>query len=77
MLGQTRQWMDVTAWVALVIGLMLFLMETHSTGEALEVLTLKVLPNAISVTGVALAVAAIVALVVLHLGDLRRMLKHR
>lgn len=77
MLDPTKSWLHVVAWLSLVVGLLVFLMDTRSTGEAPEAFKLMVSTDFASIAGAALAVVAATVLVVLHLEDFRRMLNHR
>jgi hypothetical protein len=77
MLEQTRTGFQVAAWVSFVVGLLVFLIETRSTGAAPETFKLTVSLNIVSIGGASLALIAAIALVVLYFGDLKRMLIHR
>lgn len=77
MLDPTKSWLHVVAWMSLVVGLLVFLMDTRSTGEAPEAFKLMVSTDFFSIAGAALAVVAACVLVVLHLADFKRILKHR
>jgi len=68
---------EAIAWILLAVGVLLFLNATHSTGEALERLSLIFSSSAVSVLGAVLALFGIVALFFLHVGDIKRRFKHR
>jgi hypothetical protein len=72
-----RTWLQIAAAMCFVFGLMLFLKETRSTGEALEVFKLIVSLSTISIVGIALAVVAAAMLIVLYVGGRKETLKHR
>jgi threonine/homoserine efflux transporter RhtA len=65
------------AWLALAVGMMLLLNEAHSSGEALETFKLVFSSNAGTLFGATIVFIAAAALVALHLGDIKRILKHR
>ena len=73
----TKTGLGGTLVLCFVIGLMLFLLETRHTGEALERFNLIVLWNTISIVGTVLGVAALVALVVLYFPELKKNLKRK
>ncbi|MEK9137411.1 MAG: hypothetical protein AAB393_09845 [Bacteroidota bacterium] len=60
---------EVASWLSLALGMMLFLNETRSTGEALERFRLIVHLNALSVIGGATALAGVAVLLVLFLAS--------
>ena len=63
--------------VVFVLGLLLFLVETRSTGQSVENLTVVLSPGAPSIIGAAMAVFAVAELVVLHfLGRRKTTTKH-
>lgn len=66
----------VAAFAFFVLGLMLFLFETRSTGEAPETFKLIVSSNPLAVVGAALAALAIAGLVILYFWERRRHLEH-
>ena len=74
MVHSRRVWLQVAIWVCLTIGLLLYLNETHSAGEAIE--RFKLILTA-SLVGAALVVAGAIALIVLQLLERRKNLKHR
>ena len=71
-----RSGLQIAAWVCLVVGLMLFLIETRSTGEALENFKLIVSASAVSIVGASVAVLAAAALAALYFLGQKRNLKH-
>lgn len=73
----TKTGFGVTFFMCFVIGLILFLLETRHTGEALERFNLIVLWSTISIVGIILGVAALAALVVLYFPELKKTLKHK
>ncbi len=66
----------VAAFVLFILGLMLFLFETRSTGEALERFKLIVSGNPLAIVGAAIAMLAMATLVVLYLWERKRHLEH-
>lgn len=70
----TKDILGVTYGICFIIGLLLFLSETHSTGEALQRFNLIVFWSIISITGIALIVGALIALVVLYFPELKKIL---
>ena len=66
----------VVAFVCFVLGLMLFLVETRSTGEALETFKLTVSSNPLAIVGAAIAALAVAVLVALYLWERKRHLGH-
>ncbi|HLG32525.1 MAG TPA: hypothetical protein VI362_05765 [Ignavibacteriaceae bacterium] len=73
----TKNGLGVTFGMCFVIGLILFLTETRTTGEALERFNLAVLSSTISTVGIILGVAALVGLVVLYFPELKKTLKYK
>lgn len=73
----TRTVLQVTAGVCFVLGLLLFLNETRSTGVAPETFKLTVSTSAASIVGGAVAVLAAVAMVVLYFSGRKKILRHR
>jgi ABC-type xylose transport system permease subunit len=73
----TRTVLQVTVGVCFLLGLLLFLNETRSTGEAPETFKLIVSTSAASIVGGAVAVLALVAMLVLYFLERKRTLKHR
>jgi ABC-type antimicrobial peptide transport system permease subunit len=71
----TKDSLGVTLGICFVIGLLLFLTETRSTGEALQRFNLKLIWSAISIVGITLWVGSIIALIVLYFPDLKKILK--
>jgi hypothetical protein len=67
----------VVAWLALAVGMMLLLNEAHSSGEALETFKLVFSSNAGTLFGATIVFLATAALVAVHFGDIKRILKHR
>jgi len=67
----------VVAWLALAVGMMLLLNEAHSSGEALETFKLVFSSNAGTLFGATIVFLAAAALVAVHFGDIKRILKHR
>ena len=68
--------LQVVGSVVFVLGLLLFLIETRSTGESLETFKLILSPNALSIVGAAVAVLALAELVFLHFWERHRTTKH-
>jgi ABC-type xylose transport system permease subunit len=66
----------VAAFACFVLGLMLFLFETRSTGEAPQTFKLMVSSNPLAIVGAAVAAIAVTALVVLYLWERKRHLEH-
>jgi len=64
------------AFVCFVLGLMLFLFETRSTGEALERFKLIVSGDPLAIVGAAIATVAFATLTVLFLWERKRHLEH-
>ncbi len=77
MLEQRRTGFQVAAWMSFVVGLLFFLFETRSTGEAPETFKLAVPLNMVSIGGATLAIVAAIVLMILYFGDIKRMLIHR
>ncbi len=73
----TRTVLQVAAGVCFVLGLLLFLNETRSTGVAPETFKLIVSTSAASIVGGAVAVLAAAAMVLLYFLERKRTLKHR
>ena len=71
-----RDGLRVTAFVCLALGVMLFLLEARSTGEAPETFKLLLSSNPLAIVGAALAILAVAALVALSLWEQKRHLKH-
>ncbi|MEK7250759.1 MAG: hypothetical protein AAB209_10100 [Bacteroidota bacterium] len=65
----------VVAFVCFVLGLMLFLFETRSTGEAPQTFKLIVSSNPLAIVGAAIAALAVATLVVLYLWERKRLLE--
>lgn len=70
----TRIWLQVTAVVCFVVGLMLFLNETRSTGEAPQTFKLIISTSTLSIIGVALVLVGAAAFGVLYLVGRKRAL---
>ena len=68
--------LQVTASIGFVIGLIAFLIDTRSTGEALETFRLSVLSGVVPIAGAAIALLAVVFIVVLFVWEHRRVPKH-
>ena len=66
----------VAAFAFFVLGLMLFLFETRSTGEAPERFRLIVSSNPLAIVGAAIAALAVAALIALYLWERKRHLEH-
>ena len=66
----------VAASIGLVLGLMMFLIETRSTGEAPETFKVFVSSGPVAIVGAAIVVLAAAALVVLYLGERKRVPRH-
>lgn len=77
MSDSTRTGLQIAVGVCFVLGLMLFLNETRSTGEAPETFKLIVSTSAASIVGGAVAVLAAIAMVVLYFLERKKNLKHR
>jgi FtsH-binding integral membrane protein len=73
----TKTGLGGTFVMCFVIGLILFLLETRHTGEALERFNLVVLWSTISIVGIVLGVVALAALVVLYFPELKKTLKRK
>jgi hypothetical protein len=67
----------VAAGLAFAIGMMMLLNEAHSSGEALETFKLVFSSNAVTFFGAIIVFLAAAALVALHAGDIKKILKHR
>ncbi len=72
-----RTIVQAVAGLALAVGLMILLNEAHSSGEALETFKLVFSSNAGTLLGATMVFLAAVALIALHFGDIKRILKHR
>jgi hypothetical protein len=72
-----RTIVQAVAWLAFAVGIMMLLNEVHSSGEALETLKLAFSSNAVTLWGAIMVFLAAVALVALHVGDIKKTLKHR
>jgi hypothetical protein len=68
---------QAVAGLALAVGLMMLLNEAHSSGEALETFKLVFSSNAVTFFGAIMVFLATAALVALHVGDIKKILKHR
>ena len=66
----------VAAFACFILGLMLFLFETRSTGEAPQTFKLIVSSNPLAFIGAAIAVLAVAALVSLYLWERKRHIEH-
>ncbi len=66
----------VVAFVCFVLGLMLFLFQTQSTGEAPQTFKLIVSGNPLAIVGAAVAAIAATVLVALYLWERKRHLEH-
>jgi len=66
----------MTAVSLFILGVMLFLFGTRSTGEALERFKLFVWSDLAAIAGAAFSVLAVVALIGLFLWERRRHLEH-
>jgi O-antigen ligase len=73
----TKDCLGVTFGMCFVIGLIIFLTETRSTGEALQRLNVIVLWSTVSIVGIILGVVALVALVILYFPELKKTLKRK
>ena len=71
----TKTGLGGTFVVCFVIGLMLFLLETRSTGEAVERFNLFIIWSTVSVMGIILAGISLAMLVVLYFSELKKKLK--
>ena len=71
-----RNGLQIAAWVSFVVGLMLFLVQAGSTGQALENFKLSVSSSALSIVGASVALLAAIALAVLHFLGRKNRLKH-
>jgi len=71
-----RSDLQITAGACFVVGLVLFLVDARSTGQALENFRLIVSTSAVSIVGASLAALAAVALVVLYFLGRKKSLKH-
>lgn len=71
-----RAVLRLVAFVCFVLGLILFLIGTRSTGEALERFKLIVSENPLVIVGAAIAAVALAALMVLYLWERKRRLEH-
>lgn len=72
-----RTIVQAAAWLAFAVGIMMLLNEVHSSGEALETLKLVFSSNAVTLWGAIMVFLAAAALVALHVGDIKKILKHR
>lgn len=72
-----RTIVQAVAWFALAVGIMILLNETHSSGEALETFKLVFSSNVVTLLGAIMVFLAATALVALHVGDIKKILKHR
>ena len=72
-----RAGLQGAALLFFIAGLLLFLNETRSTGEAPETFQLILSSNPASIVGAVLAVIAAAALVLLYLSGRKGTLKHR
>lgn len=66
----------VVAFAFFVLGLMLFLFETRSTGEAPQTFKVMVSANALSIIGATIAALAVAVLIGLYLWERKRHLEH-
>lgn len=73
----TKTGLGGTFVVCFVIGLMLFLLETRSTGEALERFNLFIIWSTVSIVGIILAGVSLVVLVVLYFSELKKKFKNK
>jgi hypothetical protein len=71
-----RVFLRVAAFSSFVLGLMLFLFNTRSTGEAPETFKLVVSANPPAIVGAAVAALAIATLGILYLWERKRHLGH-
>ena len=76
MTNSKRNIADVGAWLFLGAGVLCFLSATRSSGEALERFKLIVSSGAVSLLSLGLMALGMVALIVLHFGQIRRTLRH-
>jgi hypothetical protein len=72
-----RTIVQAVAWLAFAVGIMMLLNEVHSSGEALETLKLVLSSNAVTLWGAIMVFLAAAALVAVHVGDIKKTLKHR
>jgi hypothetical protein len=72
-----RHRLEVVSWMTLAAGLMMLLNEAHSSGEALETFKVVFSSNAGTISGAIMVFLAAAALVALHVGDIKNILKHR
>ncbi len=72
-----RTIVQAVAGLALAVGMMMLLNEVHSSGEALETFKLVFSSNAVTLFGAIMVFLAAAALVALHVGDIKKILKHR
>jgi len=73
----TKLFLGVTYGMSFVVGLILFLTGTSSTGESIERFNLNIVWRTDSIVGTILGVVALVALVVLYFPELKKILKHK
>ena len=66
----------VAAFVCFVLGLLLFLFETQSTGEAPERFRLTVSMNPLAIGGATAMFLALATLVILYLWEWKKHLRH-
>ncbi len=66
----------VAAFVCFVLGLLLFLFETQSTGEAPERFRVTVSLDSLAIGGAATMFLALATLLVLYLWEWKKALKH-
>jgi len=72
-----RTGLQVAAVMCFLVGLILFLSQTSSGGEAPETFRLILSFGPISIAGAAVALAAAAVFIAVSWGDLRGKLKHR
>ncbi len=66
----------VVAFLCFILGLMLFLFETRSTGEAPQTFKLIVSSNPLAIIGAAIVALAVAVLVTLYFWERKRHLEH-
>ena len=76
MIETRRSDLQITAGACFVVGLVLFLLDARSTGQALGNFRLIVSTSAVSFVGASVAVLAVLALVVLYFLGRKKGLKH-
>jgi len=75
MTGSTRLGIQITSWILLVAGLVMFLWETRSAGEALETFKLSISLSTVAIAGAVVVVLSVIALVALYVSGKRKNLQ--